>query len=49
MPDPIKTLIEISPAPSDKEAFESWLTGQDAIVFLKDNAQQDQFIVYAGA
>ena len=48
MNDPVKRLTQISTTPSDREAFNAWLQGQDAIDFLIDNAREDEFVVYAG-
>jgi hypothetical protein len=45
--DEAQKLVAISTVPSDRGAFNLWLTGKDAIAFLLDNAQQDQFVVYA--
>ncbi len=47
MADTIKRLIDISDAPSEKEAFDAWLKMDDAVAFLKDNAQEGEFVVYA--
>ena len=43
----LNRLCELAIAPSQKEAFDSWLKAEDAIAFLTDNAQQDEFVVYA--
>jgi hypothetical protein len=48
MPDAIKTLHQISMAPSEKRAFDTWLEMGDALAFLGDNAKNDEFIVYGG-
>lgn len=34
--------------PSTKEAFDAWLELKDAVAFLKDNALQNEFVLYAG-
>jgi hypothetical protein len=47
MADPIKRLIHISAAPSEKDAFNAWLKMDDAVEFLKHNAQEEEFVVYA--
>ncbi len=47
MADVIKRLIDISRAPSEKEAFESWLKLDDGVAFLKDNALENEFVMYA--
>jgi hypothetical protein len=47
MADIVDTLNRISEAPSQKEAFDKWLELEDAIAFLRDNSQQDKFVVYA--
>jgi hypothetical protein len=47
MVDVTKILNQISTAPSEKQAFNAWLRMEDAVGFLKDNAQQDEFVVYA--
>ena len=45
--DPVSRVIRISRAPSEKEAFESWLRMDDAIAFLNENAIENEFVVYA--
>jgi hypothetical protein len=47
MANTIKRLIHISVAPLEKEAFDAWLKQDDAVAFLKDNAQEGEFVVYA--
>jgi hypothetical protein len=44
----LEALHQISIAPLEKEAFNAWLEAKDAVAFLTDNAQQDEFVVYAG-
>src|SRR5437879_2342024 len=46
MPDAISRLTESSRAPSDS-AFEPWLKMDDAVTFLKENARENEFVVYA--
>jgi len=47
MPDPVNRLAYISKEPLEKQAFESWLRMEDAVAFLKDNASESEFVVYA--
>lgn len=47
MTDAVDKLIQISEAPTQKEAFDVWLQMDSALAFLKDNAQHDEFVVYA--
>jgi hypothetical protein len=47
MADPVRRLTEISKAPAEKEAFESWLRMSDAVAFLEDNALEGEFVMYA--
>lgn len=47
MPDPITTLSQISVPPTDAAGFQAWLTGADAIAFLRQNAVDEEFILYA--
>jgi hypothetical protein len=47
MADVTNVLNQISTAPSGNEAFNAWLGTEDAVAFLKDNAQQDKLEVYA--
>jgi hypothetical protein len=47
MPDPVKRLTDISKAPLEKEAFESWLRMDDMVAFLKANALESEFVFYA--
>ncbi len=47
MSDVVDRLIRISRVPSDKEEFNSWLEMGSALDFLRDNSQQDEFVVYA--
>lgn len=46
--DVTKVLARISTAPGEEAAFDRWLQMEDAVRFLKENAQQDDFVVYAG-
>jgi len=48
MVDIVEQLKTLSTAPLQKEAFELWLTMQDAIAFLRDNVKADEFVAYAG-
>src|SRR2546425_9428145 len=43
----IEQLRELSRAPDEPTAFKAWLEGQDALNFLKANAREDDFVVYA--
>jgi hypothetical protein len=47
MPDAISRVIAISRSPSDSPAFETWLNMDDAVAFLKENARENEFVVYA--
>jgi len=47
MADIIKTLDQISTPPADAQAFNVWLELTDAMGFLKESLQEDEFIVYA--
>lgn len=47
MPDPVRRLTAISKAPLEKEAFESWLRMDDMVAFLKANALESEFVMYA--
>src|ERR1700691_6334465 len=47
MTDVVDTLVGLSKVPLQKEAFDAWLAPGSAIEFLRDNSQQDEFIVYA--
>ena len=47
MADVTNVLNQISTAPSGNEAFNAWLGTEDAVAFLKNNAQQDELDVYA--
>lgn len=41
-------LRELSTAPTQKDAFDAWLAQEDALGFLYDNAEEQEFVVYAG-
>ncbi len=47
MADPVDRLHQISEPPLAKECFDTWLAMDDALAFLRDNSQQDEFVVYA--
>jgi hypothetical protein len=47
MSDTEKTLTEISQVPAEKAEFDAWLQMDSALDFLRDNAQKDEFVVYA--
>lgn len=47
MSNPITALARMSVAPSDDEAFRTWLSGADALEFLRSNAADDELILYA--
>lgn len=47
MTDIIAQLRLLSTAPEDEKAFNTWLEHQDAVRFLKENAKQDELVVYA--
>src|SRR5947208_12911846 len=48
MTEVLAQLREMSTTPSEAKAFAAWLELSDATGFLKDNALQDEFVVYAG-
>jgi hypothetical protein len=43
----VDRLNRISEPPSQKEDFDTWLEMGSALDFLRDNSQQDEFVVYA--
>jgi hypothetical protein len=47
MSDISNRLSQISIPPSEKEAFDIWLEGKDAVAVLRDNARDGDFVVYA--
>jgi hypothetical protein len=47
MDDTTKRLILISGAPPEKEAYAEWLKLADAVSFLKDNTEANEFVMYA--
>lgn len=47
MIDAASFLRRISSAPVESSSFETWLELKDALAFLKANAEQDEFVVYA--
>lgn len=47
MRDPIKELLQLCVPPRGAEEFQTWLTGADALTFLRQNAVTDEFILYA--
>jgi hypothetical protein len=47
MSDVPKRLIEMSLVPAQPEAFNAWLAMGNALDFLRDNARQNEFVVYA--
>jgi len=47
MTDIITQLRLLSTAPEDEKVFNAWLEHQDAFRFLKENAKQDELVVYA--
>lgn len=47
MADPVTRLTAISKAPVEKEAFESWLRMDNVVAFLKANAREREFVMYA--
>ncbi len=46
MADVIERLIQISAAPSQKEAFDAWLEMESALDLLRDNCRQDELVLY---
>lgn len=47
MPDPVSRLIAISKAPIEREAFEAWLKMDDLLAFMRNNALESEFVIYA--
>jgi hypothetical protein len=47
MTNEINELRQMSVPPSDSASFDGWLKMQDAVKFLKENAQDEQFMLYA--
>jgi hypothetical protein len=47
MTDAASLLRQISKVPSESTPFDTWLELSDALAFLKANAKQDEFVVYA--
>jgi len=43
----VDSLNRISEPPPQKEDFDTWLEMGSALDFLRDNRQQDDFVVYA--
>ncbi len=48
MSEVAKRVRELSTAPVQKDAFDSWLEQKDALRFLTDNAEEREFVIYAG-
>jgi len=46
MSDVVLSLSQMSGPPEGKEAFDAWLQMDSALAFLRDNAEQDEFVVY---
>lgn len=40
-------LGKLSESPDQPATFEEWLTGSDALAFLRQNEMDDEFVVYA--
>jgi hypothetical protein len=47
MADVITALKELSTAPSEDAPFNKWLEFKEIVAFLKTNARQNEFVVYA--
>ena len=47
MTDIVEQLRQLSTAPSDDEAFRTWIEQRDALEFLRANARQAELVVYA--
>lgn len=47
MADIVDKIVQILEAPQDKEAFDSWLGMNSALDLLRENAMEDDFVVYA--
>ena len=45
--NPANALREMSIPPTEEASFNTWIELEDAIAFLKVNARDDQFILYA--
>lgn len=43
----VETIKRISTGPDNDAAFNDWLTAEDAVAFLKENANEDEFVWYA--
>jgi hypothetical protein len=43
----IERLRQLAKVPEDDEAFNAWLKSQDALEFLRANAKDDDFVLYA--
>lgn len=48
MNDVLKKIRDLSVAPHDPEKFKRWLGQDDALLFLEENASEDEIVVYAG-
>lgn len=47
MADLVTTICDFGNAPEDKESFDAWLQMGDVLAFLKENANQQEFVIYA--
>ena len=47
MADVVDRLNQISETPAQAEAFNAWLEMRSALDFLRDNSQENEFVVYA--
>jgi hypothetical protein len=47
MANPVNALKQMSIPPTDEASFNTWLQLEDAIAFLKENARDSQFVLYA--
>lgn len=48
MNDVLKKIRGLSIAPHDPETLKRWLEQEDALLFLEENATEDEIVVYAG-
>lgn len=48
MNDVLKKIRGLSIAPHDPETLKRWLEQEDALLFLEENASEDEIVVYAG-
>lgn len=44
----VQELLALSTPPDDEGSLDAWLEAEDVVRFLKENAKQDELVVYAG-